>query len=81
MWIRRSFGNDTLYTTLVQAYMDTLLQNGFNIECFIGESAILQLPSWRGSSNYTFLTDQVQRVAAHGLESSLLLSLGFSAFC
>ena len=35
MWIRRSFGNDALYTTLVQAYMDTLLQNGFNVECFI----------------------------------------------
>ncbi|KAL8834283.1 MAG: hypothetical protein Q9170_003828 [Blastenia crenularia] len=35
MWIRRSFGNDTLYTTLVQSYIDTLLQNGFNIECFI----------------------------------------------
>ena len=35
MWIRRSFGNDVLYTTLVQAYIDTLLQNGFNFECFI----------------------------------------------
>lgn len=35
MWIRRSFGDDALYTTLVQAYMDTLLQNGFNIECFV----------------------------------------------
>lgn len=35
MWIRRSFGGDQLYTTLVQSYMDTLLQNGFNIECFI----------------------------------------------
>lgn len=35
MWIRRSFGNDALYTTLVQSYIDTLLQNGFNIECFI----------------------------------------------
>ncbi|KAL8945606.1 MAG: hypothetical protein Q9222_007874, partial [Ikaeria aurantiellina] len=35
MWIRRSFGNDALYTTLVQSYMDTLLQNGFNVECFI----------------------------------------------
>ncbi|GAB7338873.1 hypothetical protein MBLNU457_5559t1 [Dothideomycetes sp. NU457] len=35
MWIRRSFGDDALYTTLVQSYMDTLLQNGFNIECFI----------------------------------------------
>ncbi|KAL8993228.1 MAG: hypothetical protein Q9188_007382 [Gyalolechia gomerana] len=35
MWIRRSFGNDALYTTLVQSYMDTLLQNGYNIECFI----------------------------------------------
>ena len=35
MWIRRSFGDDQLYPTLVQAYMDTLLQNGYNIECFI----------------------------------------------
>ncbi|OTA84500.1 hypothetical protein M434DRAFT_400446 [Hypoxylon sp. CO27-5] len=35
MWIRRSFGNDTLYTTLVQAYIDTLLQGGYNFECFI----------------------------------------------
>ncbi|KAL9633875.1 MAG: hypothetical protein Q9164_004428 [Protoblastenia rupestris] len=35
MWIRRSFGDDILYTTLVQSYIDTLLQNGFNFECFI----------------------------------------------
>jgi glycerol-3-phosphate O-acyltransferase len=35
MWIRRSFGNDVLYTTLVQSYIDTLLQGGFNFECFI----------------------------------------------
>ncbi len=35
MWIRRSFAHDSLYTTLVQSYMDTLLQNGFNFECFI----------------------------------------------
>ncbi|WPH04530.1 Hypothetical protein R9X50_00742200 [Acrodontium crateriforme] len=35
MWIRRSFGDDQLYTTLVQSYMDTLLQNGFNFECFV----------------------------------------------
>lgn len=35
MWIRRSFGEDRLYTTVVQAYIDTLLQNGFNFECFI----------------------------------------------
>lgn len=35
MWIRRSFGDDSLYTTLVQSYIDTLLQNGFNFECFI----------------------------------------------
>jgi hypothetical protein len=25
MWIRRSFGNDPLYHTVVQAYIDTLL--------------------------------------------------------
>ncbi|SPO03238.1 related to glycerol-3-phosphate acyltransferase [Cephalotrichum gorgonifer] len=35
MWIRRSFGDDPLYTTLVQSYIDTMLQNGFNFECFI----------------------------------------------
>ncbi|KAI9852738.1 MAG: hypothetical protein M1824_001814 [Vezdaea acicularis] len=35
MYIRRSFGNDALYTTLVQSYMDALLKGGFNIECFI----------------------------------------------
>ncbi|KAI0131786.1 acyltransferase [Xylariales sp. AK1849] len=35
MWIRRSFGNDSLYTTLVQTYIDTLLQGGYNFECFI----------------------------------------------
>jgi glycerol-3-phosphate O-acyltransferase len=35
MYIRRQFGDDVLYTTLVQAYIDTLLQGGFNFECFI----------------------------------------------
>lgn len=35
MWIRRSFGNDPLYSTVVQAYIDTMLQRGFNFECFI----------------------------------------------
>ncbi|KAJ6139462.1 hypothetical protein N7471_005948 [Penicillium samsonianum] len=35
MWIRRSFGNDPLYHTVVQAYIDTLLQQGFNFQCFI----------------------------------------------
>lgn len=35
MYIRRSFSDDGLYTTLVQAYMDTLLQKGLNVECFI----------------------------------------------
>lgn len=35
MWIRRSFGDDQLYTTIVQSYMDTMLANGFNVECFI----------------------------------------------
>ncbi|KUJ16265.1 acyltransferase [Mollisia scopiformis] len=35
MWIRRSFGDDVLYTTLVQSYIDTLLQGGFNFECFV----------------------------------------------
>lgn len=35
MWIRRSFGDDQLYQTLVQSYIDTLLQNGYNLECFV----------------------------------------------
>ncbi|KAK2780931.1 hypothetical protein FQN53_000883 [Emmonsiellopsis sp. PD_33] len=35
MWIRRVFGDDPLYHTLVQAYVDTLLKNGFNFECFV----------------------------------------------
>ena len=35
MWIRRSFGDDALYTTLAQSYIDTLLQQGYNFECFI----------------------------------------------
>jgi glycerol-3-phosphate O-acyltransferase len=37
MYIRRSFGDDALYTTLVQSYIDTLLENGYNFECFIGK--------------------------------------------
>ncbi|KAM5476135.1 hypothetical protein MauCBS54593_000820 [Microsporum audouinii] len=35
MWIRRKFGNDPLYHALVQAYIDTLLSNGHNFECFV----------------------------------------------
>jgi glycerol-3-phosphate O-acyltransferase len=35
MWIRRSFGDDALYTTVVQSYVDALLQGGYNFECFI----------------------------------------------
>ncbi|KAH7089210.1 glycerol-3-phosphate acyltransferas-like protein [Paraphoma chrysanthemicola] len=35
MYIRRSFGDDQLYITLVQAYIDTLLQCGYNLECFV----------------------------------------------
>lgn len=35
MWIRRAFGDDALYTTLVQTYIDTMLQQGFNLQCFI----------------------------------------------
>ena len=35
MWIRRTFANDTLYQTLVQTYIDTLLEGGYNIECFV----------------------------------------------
>lgn len=35
MYIRRSFGDDQLYGTVVQAYIDTLLSSGYNFECFI----------------------------------------------
>ncbi|RMZ72621.1 glycerol-3-phosphate acyltransferase [Pyrenophora seminiperda CCB06] len=35
MWIRRSFGDDQLYITLVQTYIDTLMQCGYNLECFV----------------------------------------------
>jgi len=35
MWIRRSFDGDALYTTLVQAYLDSMMQQGYNLECFI----------------------------------------------
>ncbi|KAL2018491.1 hypothetical protein VTK56DRAFT_776 [Thermocarpiscus australiensis] len=35
MYIRRSFGDDQLYSTLVQAYIDVLLQGGYNFECFV----------------------------------------------
>ncbi|POR34729.1 Glycerol-3-phosphate acyltransferase [Tolypocladium paradoxum] len=35
MWIRRAFGDDALYTALVQSYIDTMLQEGYNFECFI----------------------------------------------
>jgi glycerol-3-phosphate O-acyltransferase len=37
MYIRRSLGNDTLYTTLLQSYIDAILKGGFNFECFIGK--------------------------------------------
>ncbi|KZF23141.1 acyltransferase, variant 1 [Xylona heveae TC161] len=45
MWIRRSFGEDVLYSTLVQSYIDTILRNGYNFECFIegGRSRIGKL--------------------------------------
>ena len=35
MWIRRSFDSDALYPTVVQAYLDSLMQQGYNLECFI----------------------------------------------
>lgn len=34
-YIRRSFSRDSLYGATVQAYIDTLLSEGFNFECFI----------------------------------------------
>jgi len=34
-FIRRSWADDQLYTTIVQEYVQELLEGGFNIECFI----------------------------------------------
>ncbi|KAF8453136.1 acyltransferase [Terfezia claveryi] len=34
-YIRRSFSRDSLYGATVQAYVDALLSQGFNFECFI----------------------------------------------
>ncbi|GAA5971080.1 hypothetical protein JCM11641_004135 [Rhodosporidiobolus odoratus] len=34
-FIRRTFGNDPLYSTIVQEYIEQLLENGKNIECFV----------------------------------------------
>ncbi|KAK9467621.1 hypothetical protein V1512DRAFT_261596 [Lipomyces arxii] len=35
MWMRRSFGDDQLYSVVIQAYIDSLLSGGYNFECFI----------------------------------------------
>lgn len=35
LWIRRSFGNDKLYSATMQAFVEMLLSNGYNFECFI----------------------------------------------
>ncbi|KAH8152643.1 uncharacterized protein LAJ45_03484 [Morchella importuna] len=35
MYIRRTFAGDEVYTATVQAYIDTLLTQGYNFECFI----------------------------------------------
>lgn len=35
MYIRRSFNNDKLYINVMQAFIETLLSNGYNFECFI----------------------------------------------
>ncbi|KAF3922587.1 hypothetical protein AA313_de0203211 [Arthrobotrys entomopaga] len=34
-YIRRSWGDDKLYPTMVQGYVDTLLRRGYNMECFV----------------------------------------------
>lgn len=67
MWIRRSFGDDALYTTLVQAYLDTLLQEGHNFECFVG---VYHLPTYAVHYLHTS-----QRAAVHAQESSCSPSL------
>jgi hypothetical protein len=48
MWIRRSFGDDQLYITLVQAYIDTLLQTGYNLECFVEGGRSRMYSIWNG---------------------------------
>lgn len=35
LWIRRNFGDDKLYNYTMQAYIEMLLSNGYNFECFI----------------------------------------------
>ncbi|GAA5992372.1 hypothetical protein JCM10908_000451 [Rhodotorula pacifica] len=35
VFIRRSFGDDPVYSTVVKEYIEELLENGQNIECFI----------------------------------------------
>lgn len=35
MFIRRSFGDDQLYHSVVQGYIETLLKGGYNFECFV----------------------------------------------
>lgn len=35
MYIRRSFGDDRLYQAVAQGYIETLLKNGYNFECFV----------------------------------------------
>ena len=35
MWIRRSFGGDALYSTVVQSYLETCMRGGFHLEAFI----------------------------------------------
>jgi glycerol-3-phosphate O-acyltransferase len=34
-YIRRAWGDDALYATVVQAYTDILLAKGYNFECFV----------------------------------------------
>ncbi|KAK9451590.1 uncharacterized protein V1518DRAFT_369916 [Limtongia smithiae] len=57
MWIRRSFGDDQLYGTVIQSYIDTLLSGGYNFECFIegGRSRLGKLlPPKFGILKYIF---------------------------
>jgi glycerol-3-phosphate O-acyltransferase len=34
-FIRRSFGDDALYPVVVKEYIEQLVEQGMNIECFI----------------------------------------------
>jgi glycerol-3-phosphate O-acyltransferase len=50
-FIRRAWGGDALYATVVQAYIDILLSKGYNFQCFIEGTR-----SRTGIQSFTLLT-------------------------